>query len=152
MSFQAALHALSRLSVTGIAHNYAIDTLPDRLHRPQLPALMVMPIENQATQLFQERGIAFQGVAFSEGVKTVQYVTTHLLLVAPAQRGHDLREHLPRLVECIDAYMAALAGNIMLNDTLEHPAQVQIEPGHFTVNHSAYIGCAFRHTWIIRAD
>lgn len=151
MTFQNALSELSDLTVTGIAHNYAIDSIPDSLHRAQLPALLVMPIETQDDRLFQEGGRAFQGIAFSDASKSIQYVTTHLLIVAPVQQGKGLRDHLPELVTHIDNYFAALGADVTLNNALEHPAQVRIEPGRYTIGNTEYIGCAFRHTWTILA-
>ena len=149
MSFQTALSNLAALSVTGITQHYSIDTIPDQLHRAQLPALLVMPIETQDRSLYQDSGRAFDAVAFSDGTKTVQYVVTHLLVIAPEQKGKGLREHLPMLVNCMDNYLSALAANITLNAALDEPAQVRVEPGTFTLGHSTYIGCAFRHRWII---
>ncbi|MEL7433599.1 MAG: hypothetical protein AAFN11_06605 [Chloroflexota bacterium] len=149
MTFATALANLSALTVSGIAHNYSVDSVPDSLHRAQLPALLVMPIDAQADQLFAESGHAFEGVAFADGTKQVQYTTTHLLLVAPAPQGRGLRDHLPTLVSAIDAYMSALSADIRLGDALSVPATVRIEPALYTHGKTQYVGCAFRHTWTI---
>lgn len=149
MSFQTALSNLADLSVTGVAHNYGIESVPESLHRAQLPALLVLPIETQDDSLFQEGGQAFEAVAFSAGTKTVEYVTTHLLVIAPAKRGKGLREHLPLLITCIDNYFTALGADVTLNDALEHPANVRVEPKLYTLGDTQYIACAFRHRWII---
>lgn len=149
MPFQTALSNLADLSVTGVAHNYGIESVPESLHRAQLPALLVLPIEPQDDSLFQEGGQAFEAVAFSAGTKTVEYVTTHLLVIAPAKRGKGLREHLPLLISCIDNYFTALGTDVTLNDALEHPTNVRVEPKLYTLGDTQYIACAFRHRWII---
>lgn len=149
MSFQTALSNLASLTVTGIARNYGIDSVPDQLHRAQLPALLVMPIDTQDNALFQESGRAFEGVAFGEGTKTVEYVTTHLMLIAPLQRGKGLRDHLPTLITTIDNYFSALGADITLGGALEYPAEVRVEPSKFVIGKTTYVGCAFRHRWII---
>ena len=149
MSFQTALSNLASLSVTGIVRHFGIDTVPDSLHRAQLPALLVMPIETQDDSLFSESGRAFEGVAFGDGTKTVQYVTTHLLIIAPTQKGKGLRDNLPKLITVIDNYFTALGADVTLNGALEHPAEVRVEPGIYKVGNTDYIGCAFRHRWII---
>lgn len=149
MSFQTALDNLATLSVSGVAHNYGIESVPDSLHRAQLPALLVLPLEAQDDSLFQEGGRAFEGVAFSNRTKTVEYVTTHLLIVAPVKRGKGLREHLPLLVTCIDNYFSALGNDVTLDDTLEHPADVRVEPTLYTLGDTQYIACSFRHRWVI---
>lgn len=149
MTFQTALGKLATLTVTGIANHYSMADVPDSLHRAQLPALLVMPLDTQDDNLSQESGRAFDGVAFSDGTKTVQYVTTHLLIVAPLQKGKGLRDHLPDLVSLIDNYVSALSDDVTLSGALEHPATVRIEPGIFKIADTQYIGCAFRHRWTI---
>lgn len=149
MSFQTALSNLADLSVSGIVHNYGIDSVPESLHRAQLPALLVLPLEAQNDSLFQEGGEAFEAVAFSDGTKTVEYVTTHLLIIAPAKRGKGLREHLPLLVTCIDNYFTTLGADVTLNDALELAANVRVEPTLYTIGDTQYIACSFRHRWII---
>lgn len=149
MSFQTALSNLASLSVTGVVRHFGIDTVPESLHRAQLPALLVMPVETQDESLFSESGRAFEGVAFGSGTKTVQYVTTHLLIIAPIQKGKGLRDNLPTLITSIDNYFTALGADLTLSDALEHPAEVRVEPGIYKVGNTDYIACAFRHRWII---
>lgn len=149
MSFQTALSNLAGLSVTGIVHNYGIEDVPDSLHRAQLPALLVLPITHQEDNLSQDSGQAFESVAFSAGTKTIEYATTHLLIIAPAKRGKGLREHLPLLITCIDNYFSALGADVRLDDALEHPATVRVDPMIYSLNDVPYIACAFRHRWII---
>lgn len=151
MTFRTALTHLAGLSVSGVAHNYDIDAVPETAQRGQLPALLVLPIELQEERPFQERGKGFQTVAFSSGVKTVTYSVTHLLLVAPAAQSKGIRAHLPALVDRIDSYFAALAGDVTLGGALLEPASVRVEPGVFTFGGVDYYGCAFRHTWLIQA-
>jgi hypothetical protein len=149
MSFRTALTALAALSVTGISHNYDVDTVPETIGRGQLPALLVLPIDTQDESLFREKGAGFQTVAFADGAKTVTYTTTHLLLVAPVIQGKGLRALMPNLVNHIDSYFDALRDDALLNNNLLEPAQVKVEPGIFKFGGVEYVGCAFRHTWLI---
>ncbi|MGJ3238809.1 MAG: hypothetical protein ACFE0Q_08905 [Anaerolineae bacterium] len=149
MAFQQALTHLATISVTGITRQYGINEIPETLHRAQLPALLVMPIDTQSNALFQESGGAFEAVAFSGGAQTVRYVLTHLLVIAPVTQGKGLREHLPTLISAIDHYIEALGADVTLGDHLVYPAQIQIEPGIYSVGNRDYIGCAFRHRWIV---
>jgi hypothetical protein len=149
MSFKTALEMLGDLSVEGIAHNYGIDELPESLSRSQLPALLVMPIDTQGDKIFRERGLAFEGIAFGNGTKTVRFAVTHLLLLAPVEKGKGMREHLSLLAECIDSYMLALAADITLSNSIEEAAEVGFELGVYQLGQSQYYGCAFRHIWVI---
>ena len=81
---------------------------------------------------------------------TVTVTITHLLLVAPTEAGRGVRTHLPKVVDLMDTYCAALAADPLLNNTLLEPTHVQVEPGDFTYGHTTYRGCAFRHTWTIQ--
>jgi len=148
--FRAALTTLAALSVTGVTHNYDVDAVPDALSRAQLPALLVLPGETQADELFREQGKGFAAIAFSSGARTVTYTVTHLLLVAPQAAGRGARSHLPRLIDLIDAYFAALGANVTLSAALLEPARVKVEPGTFPHGGVAYHGCAFRHTWLVQ--
>lgn len=149
MSFRTALTQLSQLSVSGVQRNYDVDTVPESLSRAKLPALLVMPIEIEEDSLFRERGQGFQAIAFSNGARSVEYKVAHLLLIAPMTSGKGIRSHLPALIDAIDAYFTALGADVLLNDTLAIPARVRVEPGRFTVGETDYIGCTFRHTWLI---
>jgi hypothetical protein len=148
--FRDALTALSNLSVTGVGTNYDIDAVPDAINRGQLPVLLVLPVEtNDERRLFHERGAGFETLAFSSGVKTVNYTVTHLLLVAAATSGSGLQSHLPDLIDLIDNYFTALAATVTLGGELLEPAQVRVEPGIFAYGGVDYVGCAFRHKWAI---
>jgi hypothetical protein len=149
MSFRTALSALAALSVTGISHNYDVDAVPEAIGRGQLPALLVLPIDTQDASFLGEKGAGFQTVAFANGAKTVTYTTTHLLLVAPVIQGKGLRALMPNLVDHIDSYFETLRDDVLLNATLLESAQVKVEPGIFKFGGVEYVGCAFRHTWLI---
>jgi hypothetical protein len=149
MTFRTALTNLSNLSVTGIQNNYDVDALPDTLSTPQLPALLVQPIDTQDDSLFKDRGQGLQTIAFSGAGKTVNYTVTHLLILAPTHTKLGIRSHLPGLVTYIDNYMDALADDITLNDTLAQPTNVKVEAGIFKVGERPFYGCAFRHSWLI---
>jgi hypothetical protein len=146
-TFHTALDRLAALSVTGVAHNYAIDAVPDALSRSQLPALLVLPGETQEKQLFKERSEGFQALAFSSGPRSITYAITHLLLVAPVEASLGMRAHLPRLVDLIDIYLTALGSDVTLSGALVEPARVKVEPGTFQHGGILYHGCAFRHLW-----
>ncbi len=148
-TFRTALAQLSALSVSGVRNNYDLDELPLSLHCAQMPALLVMPLESQADRRFRERRDSLQTAAFSGGTKTVYYTVTHLLLVAPSEAGLGLRSHLPRLVDLIDGYTAALSADVTLGDQLLAPARVGVEPGVFPYGERDFYGCAFRHTWLL---
>ncbi len=148
-SFRRALTQLSSLSVDGVRNNYDLDELPISLHRAQMPALLVLPVELNAERLFRERKDSLQTAAFSGGTKSVYYSVTHLLLAAPAAAGLGLRSHMPHLVDLIDGYTAALAADVTLGDQLLAPARVSVEPGLFTYGEGEFYGCAFRHSWLL---
>ena len=150
MTIRAALTRLASLSVSGVSHNYDVDSVPDSLNRVQLPALLVLPITPPTSKITRTASEGFQTIAFSSGPRTVTVTITHLLLVAPTEAGRGVRTHLPKVVDLMDAYCAALAADPLLNNILLEPARVQVEPGDFTYGHSTYHGCAFRHTWIIQ--
>jgi len=151
--FKDALTELASLNVSGVNANYAIDAVPETIHRGQLPVLLVLPVETDATRsqrLFPERGGGFETIGFANGVRTVTYSVTHLLLLTPTTTGRGLRDHLPDVVDLIDAYFSALAATVMLNGRLVEPTRVRVDPGTFTHNTVTYIGCAFRHTWVVQ--
>lgn len=151
-TFRAALTQLSSLKVGGVQNNYDLDELPSSLQRAQMPALLVVPLEREADSLFRERKDSLQTAAFSGATKSVYYTVTHLLLVSPAGAGLGLRSHLPRLVDLIDSYTAALSADLTLGDQLLAPARVSVEPGLFTYADGEFYGCAFRHTWLLEAQ
>ena len=151
--FKDALNELAALSVAGVSANFGVEAVPERLHRAQLPVLLVLPLAINATRsqrLFRERGGAFETLGFADGVRTVNYSVTHLLLTDPVAVERGLRDHLPGLIDLIDAYFTALAAAVTLNGRLIEPAQVRVDPGTFTHGEVDYIGCAFRHNWVVQ--
>jgi hypothetical protein len=149
---RTALSALASLSVSGTGHTYDVDALPETLSRAQLPALLVLPLEIQEDALFKQRGQGFTALAFSEGTRTVNYVVTHLLLLAPVHTGKGLRGTLPSLIDLIDDYFDALGQDVTLGGALLEPAQVRVEPGVYSYGGVDYHGCAFRHSWLLAVD
>ena len=150
MTIRTALTRLASLTVSGVTHNYDVDTIPDSLNRVQLPALLVLPITPSTTKISRTPGDGFESIAFSSGPRTVTVSVTHLLLVAPTEAGRGTRSYLPKVVDLMDAYCSALALDPLLNNTLLQPAHVKLEPADFTYGHATYHGCAFRHTWVIQ--
>ncbi len=151
-SFRMALSQLAMLRVPGVRNNYDLDELPYSLQRAQLPALVVLPIELERERLFQQREDSLQTATFSGAAKTVNYRLTHLLLVAPTEAGLGIRSHLPRLIELIDNYTAAIAADVTLGDALLAPARVSVEPGNYAYGDREFYGCAFRHGWLLEAQ
>lgn len=148
-SFRAALSNLSFMRVSGVRKNFDIDELPNSISVAHLPALLVLPLELEKERLFSERKEGLQSVTFSGNAQSVYYLLTHLLLVAPTEKGLGLRGHLPRLVGLIDNYVAAIAGDLTLGEALLVPARVAVEAGVFAYDEREYYGCAFRHTWMM---
>lgn len=146
-TFRAALSNLSALRVAGVQNSYDIDELPNALTPPQLPALLVMPIEPNTERWAKETRAGLQTIAFSGAAKTVQYTVTHLLLVASTDSGLGIRSHLPRLIALIDSYMAAIGADVTLGGVLLEPTRVGVEPGIFPFDRRGFYGCAFRHAW-----
>ncbi len=146
-TFRAALSHLSALRVAGVQNSYDIHELPNALTPPHLPALLVMPIEPKAERWAREPRAGLQTIAFSGAAKTAQYSVTHLLLVAPTDSGLGIRSHLPRLMDLIDSYMAAIGADVTLGGLLLEPTRVGVEPGTFPLDKREFYGCAFRHAW-----
>lgn len=145
----AAIAQLAALTVPGVAHHWGIDALPERISMSQLPALLVLPLDRQDDRLFQDAGDGFRAEAFADGLRTVNLSLTHLLLIAPAGNKAGLRVYLPALIDAIDAYCAALAVDPTLGGVLLEAARVRIEPGITGWGADRYVGCAFRHDWLI---
>ena len=148
-TFRAALTHLSLLRISGVRNNFDIDKLPQSLAVAHLPALLVLPLELEKERLFRERKQGLHTITFSGNAKTANYSLTHLLLAAPVDRGLGMRSHLPNLVDLVDSYLAALAGDLTLGESLLAPARIGVEPGVFPFDSKSYYGCAFRHTWLM---
>lgn len=151
-TFRAALSHLASMSVNGVRNNYDLDALPNALQRPQLPALLVLPIELDRERFFQQRDDGLGTAAFSGAALTIGYRVTHLLLVAPSATGLGIRSHLPQLIELIDSYTAVFAADATLGDALLAPARMSIEPGAFSYGDREFYGCAFRHSWLLETQ
>lgn len=149
MTFRSALTNLAALPVAGVVHNYDIDSVPDDLTRPQLPALLVLPV-GLPPDITVAPGTGFQAIAFSGGPRTITCTVTHLLLTASVSAGRGSRSSLPALINLIDAYFAALGADVTLAGALLEPARVGLHSGIFEHGHSSYLGCAFHHTWTIQ--
>ncbi len=148
-TFRLALDQLAAMHVDGVRNSYDLDELPNSLVNAQLPALLASPIELEKERLFRERADSLQTATFSGGAMTIYYKATHLLLSAPDESGLGIRSHLPQLVDLIDAYIAAIAKDVTLGDTLLAPARLGVEPGLFPYGEREFYGCAFRHTWLL---
>ena len=148
-TFRAALSNLSLIRVSGVRNNFDIDELPDRIAAAHLPSLLVLPLELEKERLFKQRKEGLQSVTFSGNARSVYYSLTHLLLVAPTEKGLGMRGHLPQLVSVIDNYVNAIAADITLGEALLVPARVAVEAGVFAYDESDFYGCAFRHTWMM---
>ncbi len=148
---RTALSTLAELAVDGVT-NYDIDALPLQVKRGQLPVLLVLPLDldtlESERRLFGERD-GFSAGSFSNGAQTVSYSITHLLLVAPVTGGRGWRDTVPHLVDFIDAYLTALAPTVTLDGLLLEPTQVRVEPGTYNYGDMSYVGCAFRHRWLM---
>jgi hypothetical protein len=148
---RTALSALADLSIDGVT-NCDIDALPLQVKRGQLPLLLVLPLDLDSLEIerriFGDRD-GFTAGSFSNGAQTVSYNITHLLLVAPVTGGRGWRDTVPPLVDFIDAYFTALAPYVTLEGLLLEPTQVRVDAGTFTYGDMAYVGCAFRHRWVM---
>ncbi|TVR20312.1 MAG: hypothetical protein EA396_10815 [Anaerolineaceae bacterium] len=149
--FRLALSELAELAVAGVT-NYDVDALPSALRRGQLPALLVLPLDMDGIRaerrMFGERD-GFESASFGDGAGTVIYNVTHLLLTAPLGGAVGRRDTVPYLVDLIDSYFAALANVVTLDGLLLEPAQVRVEPGTYVYGGAEFIGCAFRHRWLL---
>ena len=148
-TFRAALSNLAQLRVNGARNNFDIHELPERITAAHLPALLVLPLELERDRLFKDRKEGLQTITFSGNAKTASFALTHLLLAAPAEIAPGIAPQLPRLVNLIDSYMAAMAKDITLGETLLTPARVAVDAGLFTWGEREFVGCAFRHIWLL---
>jgi hypothetical protein len=148
MSLTIALTNLAALTVPGVTHNFALNSLPEQVARTQLPILLVLPGGLPAGKP-QPPGEGFTALAFSNGARTVTVQVTHLLLTAPVASGRGPASHLPALIDRVDAYLAALAADVTLGGALLEPARVGVAPGTFPYGGVTYHGCAFQHEWHI---
>lgn len=150
--FRLALNELAALNVAGVSRNYGVDAIPERISRGALPVLLVLPLDvniGDRPRLFRDSGGGFEALGFSNGTRTVSYQVNHLLLVAPVTSGVGLRQHTPILIDLIDAYFGALGAAVTLDGRLQEPTRVRVEPGTFEYGGVQYVGCIFRHSWVM---
>ena len=149
--FRDALAALAQLELSGLRANFAPNELPETISSAQLPALLTLPGETPdgaARQpLFGEGAAGLEAPAFRGAAATVILHPWHLLLVAPLGEGLGLRSHLPRVVDLLDGYLAAVAADLTLGGRLLEPTRLGVEIGVFPYAGVAYHGCRLRHTW-----
>ncbi len=134
--FRSALTALSQISVPGVAHNFDLDAIPDKVARAVLPALIVAPtLDATRRRKYGE----FQIATPSGATASVNYLVTHLLLYSPIGAGKGVRSSLPGLIDLVDSYANAIRANPKLNGTLFTPTvySVYIAP-------ISYAGCLYQ--------
>lgn len=151
-TFQDALAALAALEIPGVARHYALDDVPDRLLRPQLPALIILPGDLPERRTLGERGGGLGAIAFAGAARTVELRVTHLLLVGAVESGFGAQSHLAQVVALIDAYLEVISADLRLGDRLLEPMQISIEPGEFERGGGRFHGAAFRHRWLITPE
>jgi hypothetical protein len=144
--FRSALTALASLSVTGVLHNYDVDSVPEKLSRAALPVLVVAPVlDDTRRRKFSE----FQLSSPSGSSALVQYVVTHLLLYAPIGSGKGTRSAMPGLVDLIDNYAAAIRANPRLSSTLYQPTVYTVYIAPVNYGGILYYGARFWHNMTI---
>jgi hypothetical protein len=136
-----ALDNLAAVSVSGIT-SYALDETPDSLTTAQLPALVILPELSGEMPGLQPSG-------FSAGVGQITAQIAHVLLVAPVAHGLGSKTLLPDLVNRMDAYLAALAGDPTLDGALAVALHCTIRAGVVRFGGVDYHGAVFMHTWVM---
>lgn len=149
MSLRAALNALAALPVPGVTLRPTIDALPDRLAPDQLPALLILPGDPYGARRAFDADDGLRALTFSGSASSLIVHLTHALIVLPADAPLAQRRVVPRLVDLIDAYTAALAGDLTLGGALTRPAHVTLAPDTFVYGGVRWYGCLFRHTWAL---
>lgn len=148
MTYTTALTTLATLNVGGIAHNYGISVIPERIARAALPCLIVVPAFEDGSR--REHG-EFSFAAPSGTRALVQYYTTHLLLTAPIGSGLGAHDHLPDLIALLDSYAAAIKADPRLNNTLFHPLNYRVHIAPIDYGGVRYFGARLWHSWVIEA-
>ena len=144
--FRSALTALAGLTITGVSHNYDVDSMPERVSRAALPVLIVAPVlDDTRRRKFGE----FQVASPSGSSALVQYLVTHLLLYAPVGSGKGVHTALPGLVDLIDNYALAIRANPKLNNTLFVPTVYSVYVAPVNFGGILYYGCRFWHSMTI---
>lgn len=151
MSLRAALTALAALDVPGVTLSSTLDALPDRLAPDQLPALLILPGDPYGARRAFDADDGLRALTFGGTADSVVVHITHALLVVPSAAPLSQRRAVPRIVDLIDAYTAALAADLTLGGALARPAHITLAPDTFAYAGIAYYGCLFRHTWALAA-
>lgn len=143
-----ALDALAALSVPGIRTNFALDAIPEKITRAQLPALILVPmLDATRRRKYGEFGIA--SPSGSQGLAS--YLITHLLLYKAVGSGLGARSSLPGLVDLVDDYAATLRADSHLGDTLFYPVSYSVFIAPINFAGVEYHAAQFWHTLTIQA-
>jgi hypothetical protein len=151
-TYSQALAALAALEIAGVRANYGPDAPPVALAPAALPALIATPLAQSGQRLFAEQSDAFAPLAFHDGPRHAHLTAMHLLLAAPAPATAGEPVAAGRqgdLVTLIDAVLAALRDDLTLGGLLAEPLRLTVESGVFRYGGAAYLGCAFRHRWVL---
>jgi hypothetical protein len=144
----AALDALAALSVPGIRTNFALDAIPEKLTRAQLPALILAPLVDAT----RRRKYGEFNMATPSGSQALaSYLVTHLLLYKPTNTGLGARSALPSLIDLVDAYAAALRTDSHLGGTLFYPVSYSVFIAPVSFAGIEYHAAQFWHTLTLQA-
>jgi hypothetical protein len=134
------LTTLGGIAVTGVNHNYAMESIPERIPRAALPVLLTLPImDGQGLRKRSEWEIASPNGA----VALAQYWVTHMLLYAQTGQYRTVAGLLPGLVDMEDNYATAIKANATLGGTLYYPISYYALPGEQLWAGVPYIGAKF---------
>ncbi len=140
-----ALTALAGLDVDGVKVRYAWGGAPSALDAAALPAALTLPRLHHRP-LFGERGGGFEVLSLGTVGALYSVEITELLAVAPEGRHPQDWGAVSALVE---AYFAALRGDVLLGGALRYPPRVMVELGTYAYGSGRYIGAALRHVWTL---
>jgi hypothetical protein len=144
---RTALTNLAALSVSGVAHNYDVDSVPEKVARAQLPCLILLPVVDEGrTKRFGDFKLATPNAA--KGL--VVYVVAHVLLYAPVGAGRGARSNLPGLVDLVDNYATAIRANPNLSGALFKPTSYVVSMEGVTWAGIRYFGARFWHTFVVQ--
>lgn len=143
MSLRAAITALSSIAVTGVAHSYDLDAVPDSLHTAQLPALI--PFLGDRSEDIVVGG-------FEGGSYEARYNVQHILFIDAVAQTRGLRDVLPSIAVFIDRYIAAMKTDAFLSGAISYAMSFRIvEPGIRQYpegeGQPEFFSVAFDHQW-----
>jgi hypothetical protein len=146
MGLRSALTNLAALSVPGVAHNYDIDSVPEKVARAGLPCLILLPVVDEGrTKRFGDFKLATPNAAKGLAV----YVVAHVLLYAPVGAGRGARSNLPTLVDLVDNYATAIRASPNLGGALFKPTSYVTSLEPVTWGSIRYFGARFWHTLVV---